>query len=317
MKCIVIYFSQTGNTEKVAIPIRDGVKAVTGHCDLAKLNDIDPRRLYGYDLVGLGCPIFDYEEPLNVRRFMNGLRFVGGKHAFIFSTHGCLPEYFFPRVVPRLQKRGLVVIGMRDWYGKVYLSPMPDPYPTEGHPDLIDLMEAKAFGREMAEHSLRISLGEPGLIPAIPEPPLEPPPSPRMEESDPMVEELHGGYASMLKFDKKVCSYPECRLCMDNCPMDGIDLTMDPPIIARPCIRCTYCAKICPTGALDDSEWVQHIASMGHELIATDLLPILDRAERDGRFRRLLPVASIGYDTLICQTYSKRPQWIIGKGLNG
>jgi ferredoxin len=316
MKSIVVYFSQTGNTEKVAARIRDGVQGVTGNCDLAKLKDVNPRRLDGYDLIGLGCPIFDYEEPLNVRQFVNELRFVGGKHAFIFSTHGCLPEYFLPRVVPRLKRRGLTVIGMADWYSKVYLSPMPDPYPTEGHPDLIDLMEAEAFGREMAEHSLRISLGESGLIPATPKAPLEPPPTPPIEKDDPMFADLQGGYAAMLEFHEERCSYPECRLCMDNCPMDGIDLTMDPPIIARPCIRCTYCAKICPTGALDDSKWVNQLVAIGHDLIENDLLPLLDEAEEDGRFRRLLPVDKIGYDTLICQTYNKHPQWIIGKGLN-
>lgn len=316
MKCIVIYFSQTGNTEKVANAIRDGVETVTGNCDLAKIKDIDPRHIYDYDLIGIGCPIFDYEEPLNVRKFINGLRFVGGRHAFVFSTHGCLPEYFFPSVVPRLKKRGLTVVGMRDWYAKVYLSPMPDPYPTEGHPDATDLMEAESFGREMAEHSLRISRGETDLIPASPQAPLEPPPSPAIEEGAPMRGELQGGYASMLEFHKEGCLYPECRLCMDNCPMDGIDLSMEPPIIAKPCIRCTYCAKICPTGALDDSKWVSFVASMGHDLLKNDLLPLLDKAEKDGRFRRLLPENEIGYETLICQTYNKHPQWIAGKGPN-
>jgi formate hydrogenlyase subunit 6/NADH:ubiquinone oxidoreductase subunit I len=193
---------------------------------------------------------------------------------------------------------------------------MPDPYPTEGHPDQVDLMEAESFGREMVDHSLRISRGETGLIPASPKAPPEPPPSPPIEEDGPMSGYLQGGYASVLKFYKEKCSYPECRLCMDNCPMDGIDLTIDPPVIAKPCIRCTYCAKICPTGALDDSKWVNHIVSMGHDLIKSDLLPLLDKAEREGRFRRLLPANKIGYDTPICQTYKKRPQWIIGKGLN-
>ena len=193
MKSIVIYFSQTGNTQKVAERIRNGIREVTGNCELAPLKSTDPHQLCEYDLIGLGCPVFDYEEPLNVRRFINSLRSVGGKHAFVFSTHGCLPEYFFPSVVPRLQRRGLLVIGMRDWYSKVYLAPMPDPYPTEGHPDLIDLMEAEAFGREMAEHSARISLGEAALIPSTPISPLEPPPSPHVEEDDPMLEGLQWG----------------------------------------------------------------------------------------------------------------------------
>ena len=58
---------------------------------------------------------------------------------------------------------------MRDWYGSVFLPEMPHPYPTDGHPDEIDLKEAEDFGREMVENSRRIHNGQTELIP--PEPP--------------------------------------------------------------------------------------------------------------------------------------------------
>jgi len=53
------------------------------------------------------------------------MRFVGGRHVFAFSTHGCLPEFFAPSIMPRLKRRGLVVIGIRDWYAKSYLPMTP------------------------------------------------------------------------------------------------------------------------------------------------------------------------------------------------
>ena len=56
MKCIAIYFSQTGNTEKIAMAIQKGIKQITGHCDLVKIKDANPRRLYEYDLIGIGAP---------------------------------------------------------------------------------------------------------------------------------------------------------------------------------------------------------------------------------------------------------------------
>jgi flavodoxin len=87
MKCIVIYFSQTGNTEKVAKAIQAGVKQASGHCDITKIKDANPRRLYEYDLIGLGSPCFG-REPFNVAAFINKMRFVGGKHVFAFTTHG-------------------------------------------------------------------------------------------------------------------------------------------------------------------------------------------------------------------------------------
>ena len=70
MKTLVIYFSQTGNTKMAAEKICDGIKGVTGQCDLVSLEEVDASSLAGYDLVGLGCPTFYYQEPFNVRDFM-------------------------------------------------------------------------------------------------------------------------------------------------------------------------------------------------------------------------------------------------------
>ena len=39
---------------------------------------------------------------------------------------------------------------------------------------------------------------------------------------------------------------------MGNCPMDGIDLTVKPPVNGKPCEGCSFCIKIYPTGALTD-----------------------------------------------------------------
>ena len=56
MKCAVIYFSQTGNTEKIARAIHTGMQQITGNCDLLPLKEANPRRLYQHDLIGLGSP---------------------------------------------------------------------------------------------------------------------------------------------------------------------------------------------------------------------------------------------------------------------
>ena len=40
MKSIVIYFSQTGNTEKIALAIQAGIKHISGQCDIARLQDV-------------------------------------------------------------------------------------------------------------------------------------------------------------------------------------------------------------------------------------------------------------------------------------
>lgn len=167
MKSIVIYFSQTGNTEKIARAIKNGVSKLTGHCDIVKMQEANPKRLYEYDLIGLGSPVIG-RVPGNVNIFIKELRFLGGKHIFSFCTHGTHPELYFPDIVLKLKRQGLTVIGTRDWYGTVFLVHFPKPYPTDGHPDQTDLKEAEMFGCEMVELSQKIYAGETELIPPVP-----------------------------------------------------------------------------------------------------------------------------------------------------
>jgi ferredoxin len=306
MKSIIIYFSQTGNTEKIALAIQEGVKQATGQCDIVKIKDANPKKLYEYDLIGFGSPVFNV---YNVWAFISSMRYVGGKHAFGFCTHGGSPETFFPNMVPKLKQKGLVVIGMRDWYSNCYCLHHVEPYPTMGHPDEIDLKEAEDFGREMVQRSWRISAGETGLIPP------DPPPPPFMPEN---VGGIIEAFSSMLKLHKEKCLYPNCRLCMDNCPMDGIDLSVDPPIIAKPCMFCEFCCRLCPTGALDMDEWVKAAAVTCENMYPEMLLPALDKAEAAGIFRRLLPKEKIGIEAKVYtygyMLHNKHPQWIIGRG---
>jgi flavodoxin/ferredoxin len=304
VKCIVIYFSQTGNTEKIARAIQAGVKQLTGHCDIAKIKDVNPRRLYEYDLIGLGCPVIG-GEPDNISAFINNLRFVGGKHAFAFASHGAQPDDLFPSMVPRMQRRGMVVIGMRGWYGDCYLLTMPQPYATAGHPDEIDIKEAEVFGREMVERSWRISAGESALIPQVP--PARPLPKGRDDVTP-------KSFPSLVKFSKEKCLYPQCRLCMDNCPMEGIDLSVEPPVIGKPCLGCEFCARLCPTGAIDAGDFYIAMSGAHSSVLNLHPFPALDKAEAEGRFRRLLPKEKIGLDTYGYTVSKKHPQWIIGKG---
>ena len=153
--------------------------------------------------------------PANVLEFAGKMRFVGGKHCFTFCTHGTSFRAFHPVLYPVLADRGLVILGTADWYGDCHLLHMPQPYPTAGHPDAIDIQEAEAFGREIAVRSMRVSAGETDLIP----------PAPAQIPKPPDVDlDAIASFAKLLKFDREKCLYPKCTLCMDNCPTYGIDL---------------------------------------------------------------------------------------------
>jgi ferredoxin len=249
-------------------------------------------------------------EPGNVSDFVNLMRFVGGKHIFTFCTHGSSSGFFFPSLYPKLKRRGLIVIGHADWYSECYLLHMPQPYFTAGHPDEIDLQEAENYGREMVVRSWKITAGETNLIP--PAPPELPPRKPSADASKGPPGVI-GQFSQLLKFYKEKCLYPHCRLCMDNCPSFGIDLSVDPPILAEPCIGCEFCGRICPTGALDMGEWMEGMIEMNKPQQSKQLAA-LDIAEKEGHFRRLIPLDQIKIDLPGWRVYANHPQWIIGKG---
>jgi flavodoxin/Fe-S-cluster-containing hydrogenase component 2 len=323
MKCVVIYFSQFGNTEKIAKRIQAGLKQVAGNCDIVKIQDANPRRLYEYDLIGFGsqCPEDGFEAtgpksefpmlkggavPGNVEAFIKDLWSVGGKHVFVFNTHGIISEHFFPTIVPMLKSKGSTVIGMANWYADAYLPWYTWPYPTAGHPDEIDLKEAENFGREMAGRSQRISAGETGLIPPLPEIP------PRMPMPRAAAWQLIPFY---FKFHKEKCLFPECHLCMDNCPVNSIDVSLKQPVIANPCQNhCAFCAMICPTGAIEIDGFIKDQTPNYLKLEEEVILPRLAKAEAEGRFRRLVPAEEIKFQTSFSMAHKKHPQWIIGKG---
>lgn len=311
MKCAIVYYSMSGNTEKVAKRIQAGVIEAAGNCDLLELRDTNPRKLHEYDLMGIGAPVFR-AEPINVAAWIKDMWGVGGTHCFVFSTHGTIPDLFNHSIIKKLKKRGLVVIGVDDWYAEVYIPWHPEPYPTSGHPDEIDLAEAQAFGREMVERSKRVSAGETDLI-------MKTPPAPPKDPND--TPELRATIKdttddpSIYKYHPELCNYPKCRLCMDNCPTYSIDLSMSPPVIAHKCQpHCTFCTLVCPTGAIEIDDFVAEQAPAYRRTTNEYALPILQRAEEAGHFRRIIPVDEIGWDSFFFEVHSGHPKFIKGRG---
>lgn len=297
MKCLVIYFSQTGNTEKVAKAIQKGIKQAAGQCDIAKIKDVNPWKLYEYDLIGMGCPVIGFQEPMNVMAFINNIKYMGGKHVFVFDTHATRGEFFFPSIVPKLRRKGMIVAGMFDCYGGMGNNP------TAGHPDEIDLKEAEQFGKDIVERSQRIYAGETGLIPGYPfyvEFRVKKYIRDRQAKEQEMgVPKETAQRAMKVEYHLEKCLFPKCRICMTNCPMEGIDITVKPPVVGKPCMRCMACARNCPTGAMAMARPAGGQPRMAmpegvqQKIFEEFYLKPLAKAEAEGRFRRLVPVENL------------------------
>jgi flavodoxin len=82
MKALVTYFSETGNTEKVAKAIFEGI-------DLAKKEILplgEVKGTEGYDVIFCGFPVIASSVPSKVEPFLKSLP--EGAHVAFFATHG-------------------------------------------------------------------------------------------------------------------------------------------------------------------------------------------------------------------------------------
>jgi flavodoxin/ferredoxin len=308
MKSVVIYYSQTGNTKKIAGAIRDGINGLVP-CDLARLQDVDTPDLVPYDLIGLGAPVWHRREPANLMNFIEyTMNQVEGKHGFAFCTHGLQPGRFLARVVPMMTQKGLTVGGWQTWYCSVTMPEKPKPYFTDGHPDEIDLEEARSFGREIAERSRRIYKGEIRLVPELPKGREYDDIYPGRGHSwqlkkgrqttappDARILEQTGLRSFDFKFNREKCLYPRCTICIDNCPTNSIDMAEEPPIQRKRCDHCWYCEQLCPTGAIE-VDW-ESIVRVIDGQVAPGFIEIAEEAEARKRFRRLVPPEKVGWQT--------------------
>ena len=128
------------------------------------MNQVDVKTLAGYDLVGLGCPVFYYKEPSNVSDFIEDLPELKEKQWFVFYSHGAVPGITLHSMMEQLEKKGRRVIGNFDVYADASIPFYPRPTYTTGHPDGKDLKDAHNFGRYIAGCSIEVSKGNMGGI---------------------------------------------------------------------------------------------------------------------------------------------------------
>ncbi|MGC8816707.1 MAG: flavodoxin family protein [Candidatus Hadarchaeum sp.] len=70
MKVLILYWSLTGNTEAVARAIADTVGESGHDCDLLKIGENVEADWFGYDLVFVGSPVYEFLPPQNVINYL-------------------------------------------------------------------------------------------------------------------------------------------------------------------------------------------------------------------------------------------------------
>jgi multimeric flavodoxin WrbA len=98
---LIVYWSKTGNTEKVANAIKQGLEEANLHVTVKKPVDAENLDWFDYDLVCVGCPSHSWHPPEQMTNFLKkkfnyyrengkirlGAPKVGGKKAIVFVTY--------------------------------------------------------------------------------------------------------------------------------------------------------------------------------------------------------------------------------------
>lgn len=101
MKTAIVYYSQTGNTKKIAKAIFEGMHKEFETVDLIPVIDLkESAILKTYDVIGIGCPVWCMKEPGIIGKLLEELKDVAGKQSFLFCTHATLTGGFFERLIP-------------------------------------------------------------------------------------------------------------------------------------------------------------------------------------------------------------------------
>lgn len=158
MKALVTYYSETGNTEKLAHAIYEAIHIEK---EIKPIKDVQDVK--GYDIIFCGFPCHAHSVPSKALSFFKGLP-AGQKIAF-FSTHGSLrggqlPKQAFEHAVGLASKAK--VLGHFGCQGKVehklidalmkqqeHKSWAEEALSADGHPDQHDLADGKKFTAEM------------------------------------------------------------------------------------------------------------------------------------------------------------------------
>ena len=250
VKVSIIYFSQTGNTEMVAYSISgrflsEGIENMTFQLD--EVEDF-PETYEDADMLGLGFPTFFGYPPPNVMKFIERLKPVAGKSAFVFTTYGgaTAGDSLYDAA------KGLAGKGYRILGGlKVEAS---DNYPqgillnvNGGRPDEGDMAKAEEFALKIIQaQSDGVGLDPEALASRNPFF-IKNRDRPRADTVSRMRERIEG----KIIFAGEKCLF--CDTCKKSCPTKSIETGETYPVFTWKCfdgMLCFQCSRVCPGKAL-------------------------------------------------------------------
>jgi flavorubredoxin len=146
-KLLVLYYSRTGNTEKMAKAVAEGAHMVTG-MNVTLTYNAKPEELADFDAVILGMPTYHHDISQDMKKLLEEAATKGiklkGKAGVAFGSYGWSGEA--PKLLLEIMKNRFEM--------KIVEPPLLVKYA----PDEKSLEECKKLGRKVAESLFSKSL---------------------------------------------------------------------------------------------------------------------------------------------------------------
>ena len=147
LNLLIVYYSQTGNTEKMAMAVEEGAKSVVG-VNVELKYFVRPEELAEADAIILGMPTYYHDIGIDMKNLLEGASKEGinlrGKVGAAFGSYGWSGE------APNM----LVEI-MKNQFGMDVVEPV---LRIKYNPDKKGLEECRKLGKTVAEKIVKTSL---------------------------------------------------------------------------------------------------------------------------------------------------------------
>jgi len=147
LRLLVLYYSQTGNTEKMARAVEEGAKSVAG-VNVEVKYFVRPEELAEADGIILGMPTYHHDMGIDMKRLLEEVAVKGidlkGKVGAAFGSYGWSGEA--PRMLLEVIKN------------KFEMETIEPPLLIKYNPDEKGLEECRKLGKTVAERIVKASL---------------------------------------------------------------------------------------------------------------------------------------------------------------